>query len=290
MFAKAVETVSPAVRPMHIIRRHFGSNTVSPDIATLFFVNENGYAITSKRVSSILQASVGAEQLYQTFLSRKSQLPHDESYRFMLKRLENDMKLSKETLIQIRYAFMGCAKGTVRIECTPHPNPKYDLALLHFATDDAYLYHSHVTFSESEPKQGQTLCRLGFPMPEFRNFRFNEEKDTIEFTDAGKSSSALFAIDGTVTRFLSDGERSFAVETTNAGPVGLNGAPLFDAEGRVVGMQSGMGVMLLGAEIKMEKPNHEPIIDHGALHLAVHTHLNVIKDFLRAKNVMFYEA
>ena len=288
MFADAVDSVRNAIRPMHIIRRRFGDNAILPDIATLFFVNEFGYAITSKRVSSVLQASANAENLYRTYLGKRSELPHDEGYRFALKRLEKDMKLTAESLIQIRYAFMGCAKGNIRIECIPHP--KYDLALLHFTTDDAYLYHDHVTFAAEPPKQGQTVCRLGFPMPEFKNYRMNPEKDTIEFTDIGKNGSSLFALDGTVTRFLSDGERSFGIETTNAGPIGMNGAPLFDKDGRIVGMQSGIGVMLLGADIKMEAPNREAYVDHGTLHLSVNTHLDVIKDFLHAQNVMFYEA
>ena len=157
-------------------------------------------------------------------------------------------------------------------------------------TDESYLYRGHVTFAAEAPKQGQSLCRLGFPMPEFKNFRLNEEQNTIEFSDVGKSGSSLFTLDGTVTRFLSDGERTFGVETTNAAPVGMNGGPLFDTEGRVVGLQSGIGVMLLGADIKMETPDKQSYVDHGSMHLAVHTHPDVIKDFLRAQNVMFYEA
>ena len=288
MFVKAVETIKDSVRPLHVIRRRYADNAILPDIATLFFVNEFGCALTSKRVSTILKASASAEQLYRAFLQKKSELPHDEGYRFALKRLEKDMKLTQDSVIQIRYAFMGCAKGNVRIECTPHP--KYDLALLRFTTDGEYLYHGHVTFAADAPKQGQSVCRLGFPMPEFKNYQWNQDRDAIEFTDVGKSGSSTFTIDGTVTRFLSDGERSFAVETTNAGPVGMNGSPLFDSESRVVGMQSGIGVMLLGADIKMETPHHEPYIDHGSMHLAVNTHLDVIKDFLHAQNVLFYEA
>ncbi len=288
MFVKAIEQVSQAVRPMHIIRRRFSDNAILPDIATLFFVNERGYAITSKRVATVLQAANAVEQQYHAFLERKSHLTHDESYRFALKRLESDMKLNKDSVIQIRFSFMGCASGNVRIECKPHP--KYDLALLHFVTDGQYLYRDHVTFAESAPKQGQTVCRVGFPMPEFHNFRYDADQDVILFTDTGKNASAQFALDGMVTRYIADGERTFGIETTNAGTVGMNGSPLFDSEGKVIGLQSGIGLMMLGADIKMELPNQEPYLDRGALHLAVHTHLDVIKDFLRAQNVLFYEA
>lgn len=288
MFTQAIEQITGAIRPMHIIRRRFSDNAILPDIATLFFVNERGYAITSKRVATILQASNAVEQQYRTYLERKSQLSHDESYRFTLKRLESDMKLTKDSILQIRFSFMGCASGTVRVECKPHP--KYDLALLHFITDGAYLYRDHVTFAESAPKQGASVCRLGFPIPDFRNFKFDPEQDVILFTETGKNVSASFALDGIVTRYISDGERTFGIETTNAGPIGMNGAPLFDRQGRVVGVQSGIGVMMLGADIKMDLPSQEPYVDHSAMHLAVNTHLDVVKDFLRAQNVMYYEA
>ncbi len=288
MFVQAVERVTGAVRPMHIIRRRFSDNAILPDIATLFFVNEHGYALTSKRVATVLQAANAVEQQYRAYLQQKSKLTHDESYRFTLKRLESDMKLTKDSIVQIRFAFMGCATGNIRVECKPHP--KYDLALLHFVTDGKYLYRDHVTFAENAPKQGQAVCRLGYPIPEFHNFKFEAEQDTILFTETGKSASALFALDGMVTRFISDGERAFGIETTNAGVIGMNGAPLFDTEGRVLGLQSGVGLMMLGADIKMNLPNQEPYVDHGAMHLAVNTHLDVIKDFLRAQDVMFYEA
>ena len=288
MFAQAIKTVNGAIRPMHIIRRRFGDDAILPDIATLFFVNEHGCAITSKRTANILTASNAVEQQYRAYLERKAALSHDESYRFTLKRLENDMKLTKDSIVQIRFAFMGCAKGSVRVTCVPHP--KYDLALLRFDADDGFAYRDHVTFAEHAPLQGQSVCRLGFALPEFKNFGMNRETDSIEFNSTGKNVSSLLALDGMVTRYLADGERTFGIETTNAGPVGMNGSPLFDTEGHVVGLQSGVGLMMLGADIKMNIPNQEPYVDRGSLHLAVHTHLDVIKDFLRAQNVMYYDA
>ena len=70
MFVKAIESVSGAVRPMHIIRQRFGDSSVLPDIASLFFVNENGYAVTSKRIATILKASSAVEQQYQAYLNQ----------------------------------------------------------------------------------------------------------------------------------------------------------------------------------------------------------------------------
>lgn len=288
MFVKAIEMISGAIRPMHVIRRRFGDNVILPDIATLFFVNEQGYALTSKRTATMLTAANAVEQQYKTFLARRSTLSHDESFRFAEKRLESDMKLTKDSIIEIKFSFLGCTNGNARVQCIPHP--KYDLALLHFFPENGYSYSGHVTFAANPPKQGQSVCRLGFSIPEFKNFRYDPEQDQISFTEIGKSNSSLFALDGIVTRFISDGERAFAVETTNAGTVGMNGSPLFDTDGHVLGLQSGLGIMMLGADVKMDLPNREPFVDRGAMHLSVNTHLDVIKDFLKAQNVTYYEA
>lgn len=60
MFVNAIESISGAIRPMHVIRRRFGDNAVLPDIATLFFVNEYGYALTSKRTATMLTAATAS--------------------------------------------------------------------------------------------------------------------------------------------------------------------------------------------------------------------------------------
>jgi predicted nucleic acid-binding Zn-ribbon protein len=91
MFKNAAASISGAVRPMHVIRRRFSDNAILPDIATLFFVNENGYAVTSKRIANIIKAASNTDQMYRTYLEKRSNLSRDESYRFTLKRLENDM-------------------------------------------------------------------------------------------------------------------------------------------------------------------------------------------------------
>jgi hypothetical protein len=46
MFADSIERVAGFTRPVHTIIRTYGGKQIVPGSATLFFVNENGVAIT----------------------------------------------------------------------------------------------------------------------------------------------------------------------------------------------------------------------------------------------------
>ena len=65
MFVKAVEEVSHYTRPIHTIMRSYGSNKVFPGASTLFFVNEDGDAVTCRHVAELL---LKAEQINQQYL------------------------------------------------------------------------------------------------------------------------------------------------------------------------------------------------------------------------------
>ena len=50
MFVDAIETAIRFTRPIHFISRNYGSETVIPGTATLFFVNAQGWAFTCRHV------------------------------------------------------------------------------------------------------------------------------------------------------------------------------------------------------------------------------------------------
>ena len=54
MFADAIELVGNYTKPLKIISRNYKSTSIIPGTATLFFVNDEGYAITCKHVAEIL--------------------------------------------------------------------------------------------------------------------------------------------------------------------------------------------------------------------------------------------
>ncbi|MFT4734007.1 MAG: hypothetical protein ACI9K1_000961, partial [Arcticibacterium sp.] len=67
MFIKAIETAAGFTRAIHTISRNFGSEKVTPGAATIFFVNDEGYALTCKHVADVLVQSAKIEKNYRAY-------------------------------------------------------------------------------------------------------------------------------------------------------------------------------------------------------------------------------
>ena len=67
MFKEAIEKVGNFTRPIHTIMQLYGSKQIIPGAATLFFVNEEGYAITCKHVIEVLSSSENILKNYTEF-------------------------------------------------------------------------------------------------------------------------------------------------------------------------------------------------------------------------------
>ena len=291
MFVNAIETVANYTRAFHIIRRRYGDNAVFPDCGTLFFVNDKGYALTAKHIASAIPAADQMEKKFKDFLAERAGLRRDDSFRFEEKLLEKKYGLGKDAVCQLRNTFVDCVEGGSGFSCNFHP--KYDLALIHFNEPTAMRYSGHAVFAKTPPKQGQSLCCLGFPFPEYTNYRYNPEIDSIEFFNGGIPVSPRFPTEGMVTRFLRDEERFFGIELSSPGLPGQSGGPLFDTAGHVCGVQFATKIVHINSDVVDREiligNTMEKITDYGFLRLGQYINADVIRDFLRTNGVEFFE-
>jgi hypothetical protein len=142
-------------------------------------------------------------------------------------------------------------------------------------------------------KQGKFLCRLGFPFPEFTNFRYQEAADDIEWTQEGNIHSPRFPLEGMITRHLADAQGIYGIELSTPGLRGQSGGPLFDEKGLVYGMQFSTKHMHLGFDMENKEVmiggRVKHINDYSFLHLGQCIHASAIKAFLREHGVRYYE-
>lgn len=294
MYVNAIEEVKRFTRPIFTITRNYQEKIVSPGAATFFFVNEIGCAITCKHVIDLIGNKANIYAHYNKFLEEKAAIGKN-NYNKRVKDLEARFNLTSDSIIQLEEQFLGVSQNNyMRYHWINHPI--YDLSIIVFDDFEKPAYESHAVFvkDSSRLKQGKFLCRLGFPFPEFTNYRYNDTTDNIEWIAEGHISSPIFPIEGMLTRhILEESGKTVGIELSTPGLRGQSGGPLFDENGFICGMQSATNHLHLGFDMKnfeyrtggkKIKVNNQPF-----LHVGHCIHADIIKEFLTLNSIKFYE-
>ena len=295
MFVEAIEKVSQFTRPIKFVTRLYGQSeqNLLPGAATLFFVNEDGWAVTCKHVAQQFINEAPLRQHYLQFAAQWRQIRQQPDFQNQLARLEQQFGYAVGTTISITSGFVDCFETLENIHIVPHP--QHDLALLKL-TGKKRRYGSPAVFlaDTAAVKPGKSLCRLGYPFAEFADFRHNRDLDDVEWTTGNAASLQSFPIDGIVTRHLYDESGQASVlEISTPGLRGQSGGPLFDGNGIVYGMQFATRHLHLGFDQINQQVwlENQPanISNHPFLHVGMCIHASVIKAFLKENDVKFYQ-
>lgn len=293
MFTEAIQTVSRFTRAIHTISRYYGSSEIVPGASTIFIVNKEGWALTCKHVVQLLTSPTRINNAYDTFRKEVEKIKDTEDFEKKKAALEERYKYTSASIVEMRNNLIDCVDKTSSFKF--HLHPKYDLALIKFEGFTRLFCNNFPVFQSDESylKQGRFLCRLGYPFPEFTNYRYNSAKDLIEWTSDGMSRSPVFPIEGMITRFLSDKTRIYGIEMSVPGLRGQSGGPLFNKEGIVQGMQFATKHLHLGFDIEDKeirvRGNKKRVKDYAFLHLGHCIHVSVLKEFMLEKGVDFKE-
>lgn len=295
MFVNAIEKVTKFTRPFMSIYRVYGEKEVKPSCATFIIVNNDGWVLTCKHVAEQIVTSDRANQQYSAFRSELSTLSKSgKHYKSQVRDLEKKYNYvkNKNILIQQQIRFMDVVDNSTGYQCFLHKN--YDIALIHFEGFNKVLCDEFPVFAKDSLglKQGKSFCRLGYPYPEFNNFKYDESTDEIEWTDKGRNVTPLFPIDGILTRFGADEKGNiYEIELSTPGLKGQSGGPLFDENGVVYGLQSRTLFQHLGFDIEeaeiVVNGKNKKIDNYPFMHLGRCVHINVIKAFMNENGVKY---
>ena len=293
MFKAAIEKVGQFTRPIHFISNIYGEPTVRPGAATLFFVNEQGVAVSCKHVTSLIRQAAEASSQFRKFREEKNTLVKSGSFQKGIKDLKAKYGYDKpNNACQLLYQLVDCV-DLQAIEIIEHP--VYDVAIIKMKGYTRRFYSGHAMFARNsqELQPGIFLCRLGFPFPEFSNFRYDPATETISWTQE-IPRAVRFPLEGMVTRHFGEaGGKIFGVEMSTPGLKGQSGGPLFNSEGIIFGMQSMTNHLHLGFDMNNQEVYSEgrkiKITNQPLLHVGNCVHVDIIKQFLTDHHIEFFE-
>lgn len=295
MFVNAIERVDKFTRPIHSILRNYGSTDIIPCASTMFFINDEGYAITCKHViEGLIQPADAINNQYHNFKQEFNAITvNGNRRRSAIKALESKYGYTQDITIQVKNSFINCVDKMSQISWNLHP--QYDLAVIKFEGFSSLLCSEFPVFIKDSSciQQGKSLCRLGYPFPEFNNFQYNKNLDDIEWLGTGNDFSPKFPMDGIITRLIANGKDIFGIEMSTPGLKGQSGGPLFDKDGVIYGMQFATNSLHLGFDIVNKditvNNKKKKVSDYSFIHLGGCIHVDIIKDFLKSLNIKFIE-
>ncbi|MBK6590594.1 MAG: trypsin-like peptidase domain-containing protein [Acidobacteria bacterium] len=293
MFVKAIEEVGGYTKALHMLQRVWGANRIVPGSATLFFVNSDGWALTCAHVAKNFIEGTKIADRFEAFKTERADIPADRNQKNAINQLERKYGFKPGEVIELHTRLIDCVEGNLNLDIKIHGS--LDLALLHFRGVSKILCDNFPVFGRdsSEMKQGMSICRLGFPFPEFSNYGYNALTDSIGWNDQGQEFTPRFPIDGMLTRHVADTSgKIIAFELSTPGIRGQSGGPAFGTDGRVWGMQSLTRHLDLDFDVDVELQRGtkvKRVQDSAFLHVGGCIHLDPIKEFMREHDVKFKE-
>jgi len=283
VFTKAYEITAKFTHPVLLATRTHGGDQKT-GIGSFVLLNDEGWALTAFHIVEPLLRGTKDTALVLDYEKQKAAVEADSSLDTKgRRRALKKIRLDPATLVSVA-SLWGLPTVTLG---TIHGNPKADIAVVELKGSSALVAGEYPIIREPDTvKNGMSVCRLGFPFYEI-DASFDSGTGEWRLPD-DVFPIPRFPNDGIVTRFIAvDGEQTF-IETSTPGLMGQSGGPLFDTEGRVVGIQSRTNHLELGFAPKPKgKAGPSRREEHQFLSVGIAAHVAAIRKLLDEKGIAY---
>ena len=235
MYKNAIKKSLAYVRPFLIGRLIYEKRHVSIDISSMIVLNDNGDILTTAKNADIFMACADYNETYPNILKEISEAKPKN-----IPKIEQKYGIKKDTIVGMHNVLIDIADNPGKLKIIKHPY--LDLAIITIQNKDELTVKTFPKFKRNKANIGDDLCTVGFAFPEYKAFKYSEEKHKL-VTDFEFMNFPIFPTTGMMQRNIADKENQITMfEMSNIIVPGQEGGPVLSKDGYIYGMIIGFRV------------------------------------------------
>lgn len=280
MFADACRKASEYSRPVVISTRQQNGD-VNSSVATFIVLNREGWILTAAHIYDSFVK-------FQSDLKKAKEIEEINSSRVQQPGAPSSAMKLDPTMLTNHSFWWGWDGVRIRNEMV---NRQLDIAVGKLEPfDPSWVKEYPVIGSPSDVKPGRSICRSGFALVEFKAQW--DERNKAFMIPKLNSKDLVFHNDGMITRVVNQGkcnngdyERVY-VETSTPGVKGQSGGPIYDVEGKILGLQVSTAHISLGFHPTVEYKG-STVVENQFMNLGLGIHVKEVRKFLDEQGVRY---
>ena len=229
MFKDAIKNNKEAVKPLATAYKTPYKEELITNMYSIILINKEGWALTTKSVADNI---VVADEIHNLYSQIRRELIENK---VQPKKIYKKYKLKEDSALILKNVFLNAVSSWTSLKMIAHEY--LDLALIKFEDPEEIYCDKYPVFAKNNPEQGEMLCRLGYPYPDFQAFRYDHSTKDIELNQIVDANLQIFPLDGMLTRYLVDDKNNLSMfELSNYSFVGQVGGPIINKDGQISGI------------------------------------------------------
>src|SRR5574344_2328350 len=232
MFIKGINKALNYIRPLATGHLYYRNKKIVSSISSLIVLNKNGDLLTTAHNADLFMIADEANEVYTPILKEMQNKSPRE-----IKKIEKKYGINNDTLIGMHNILIDVAENPGKLKVIKHPY--LDLAIIQIETKKEVLVDSFPTFLNQNGLIGTSICKIGFALPEYKTFYYDEKSLTLK-TNNEFMNFPIFPLEGMITRNIADEKKNITMlEISSMLVPGQEGGALVDVNGNVLGMLLG---------------------------------------------------
>ena len=230
MFIKAIENTRTCVKPFVTAYKTPNNDELVNTMYSFIMINDEGWALTTKAIASNI---LYADKVHKTYEKIQEELLENK---IPPKKIYKKYKIKDNDILILKNVFLDTVSSWDGLKVYAHET--LDLALIKFDNPKDLFCNKYPVFSKELPKQGEMLCRLGYPYSNLDVFKYDHLRKDIVLNEIVDVGLQIMPMEGMLTRYLKENDVVSMFELSGHSFISHIGGPIINKKGEIVGIES----------------------------------------------------